>query len=500
MKPLSESDTVAEIDQGGGNPPPARGLRAALATPGLALAALLVVSLAIAAGAPLALASRNLTRVSLVRNELVATQQLQDITLALQGSLVSDLSGDLTANLLMVDALRAALRQVEAMDLPLDPETSNRVAQLHTILGSSDIVPGPVLVAGLSLVRDIAAARYGSQAALLREIQSNADSERRLAYWTLGVLLLLVVMGAWWIPRRLLRPVGEMTELLGRVAEGRTEPVAAAERHPLMAPVFSSYNQLVRRLGELEDEHRNREASLEKQVALVRRALLEQHRTLAEAERLAVVGTTAAGLAHDLRNPLAGVLAGLGNLRAETTDEESGRRLEILSSEVRRAVDLLNGYLASARHTPEPARPTDVAELVTELVDLAGGTVEGVQLSREVPHGLTCVLPRDRVRQALLNLIMNAVEATRDVGSRVVVSANRDDDWLDLTVSDDGRGFPIDFTAESIRPFSSTRAGGTGLGLAMVRRTVRDLGGSLELSNNDDGGARVRVRLPWRDA
>ncbi|MGD8321075.1 MAG: HAMP domain-containing sensor histidine kinase, partial [Gemmatimonadota bacterium] len=307
-------------------------------------------------------------------------------------------------------------------------------------------------------------------------------------------------LGAWWIPRRLVRPLGEMTDLLGRVAEGGTEPVPVSDRHPLMAPVFDSYNGLVRRLGELEEEHRTREASLEREVAGVKRALLEQHRTLAEAERLAVVGTTAAGLAHDLRNPLAGVLVGLGNLRAETDDEDAGHRLELLSSEVRRAVDLLNGYLASARHTPEPEQATDVGALVTELLGLLGGTAQGVEIRSDAPEELTCMLPRDRVRQALLNLILNGVEATRAVGTSVVVRARRHEEWLELEVIDDGPGFPDDFTADSIRPFSSFRAGGTGLGLAMVRRTARDLGGTLDISNQKDGGARVRVRIPWRPA
>ncbi len=374
------------------------------------------------------------------------------------------------------------------------------MAQLRSILQSTDIAPTQVLGAGLSLVHDIAAARYGSQAALLREIQINAVNERRLALWTLGGLLLVVLLGAWWIPRRLVRPLGEMTELLGRVAEGRTEPVADANRHPLTAPVFQSYNGLVRRLRELEAERRDREASLKREVARVRRALLEQHRTLAEAERMAVVGTTAAGLAHDLRNPLAGVLAGLGNLRAETTDEDTGRRVELLSSEVRRAVDLLNGYLASARHTPEPQRPTDVGELISELVELVGGTAEGIEILTAAPDDLVCLLPRDRVRQALLNLILNGVDATRGVGTAVWVRAEREDEWLQLTVADDGPGFPADFTANSIRPFASSRKEGTGLGLAMVRRTVKDLGGDLEISNREEGGARVLVRLPWRTA
>ncbi len=479
---------------------PAKGLRSALATPGLALGALLLLSLTIAAGAPLALASRNLSRVSLVGDELYATAQLQELTLALQGSLMSDFSGNLTANLLMVDALRAALQDVQSLGIPMDPETTDRIVQLRGVLRSARIVPTPVLVEGLTLVHDIAAARYGSQAALLREIRLNALSERRLAVWTLGGILLLVALGAWWIPRRLVRPLGEMTELLGRVAEGRNEPVPNVDRHPLTAPVFESYNGLVRRLGELEEEHRDREESLEREVARVRRALLEQHRTLAEAERLAVVGTTAAGLAHDLRNPLAGVLTGLGNLRAESEDADTERRIELLSSELRRAVDLLNGYLASARHTPEPERPTDVGRLVSELLELVGGTAEGVAIEVDARDELVCLLPRDRVRQALLNLILNGVEATRDVGTKVVVRAERNGEWLDLTVSDDGPGFPPNVTTDNIRPFSSTRVGGTGLGLAMVRRTVRDLGGSLGLSSSESGGARVLVRIPWRSA
>lgn len=479
---------------------PAKGLRSALATPGLVLGAVLIVSLTIAAGAPLALASRNLSRVSLVGDELLATAELQDLTLRLQGSLVSDLSGDLTANLLMVDALRSALGELDRMRLPLDAETADRVARLRALLRSTNLAPTPVLTAGLSLVYDIAAARYGSQAALLREIQANAVAERRLAYWMLGGLLLVVALGSWWVPRRLLRPLGEMTELLGSVAEGRTEPVTEVDRHPLTAPVFHSYNDLVRRLGELEAEHRDRERSLEREVAHIKTALLEQHRTLAEAERLAVVGTTAAGLAHDLRNPLAGVLAGLGNLHAESGDEDTGRRIELLSSEVRRAVDLLNGYLASARHTPEPDRPTDVGALVTDLLDLLGRSADGVEIRVDAPQGLTCMLPRDRVRQALLNLVLNGVSATRGVGTAVVVHAARDDDWLQLTVSDDGPGFPPDFSAERIRPFASSSAGGTGLGLAMVRRTVKDLGGTLEITDRPGGGALVRVRLPWRPA
>lgn len=480
---------------------PSTGLRRALAYPGMVLAATLVVSLAFAVGAPLVLASRNLSRLSLVNDELLATANLQGLTLQLQASMVSDFGGDITANFLMVDALRQALNQLDSMGLPLDPQTQTQLDRLRLILGQSATVPSQLLVAGLSLVRDIAAARYGSQQALLRSISSDAANERTVALWSVAVLVLLSGLGALWVRRSLVRPLEEMTELLGRVSAGSKEPVAVEERHPLMTPVFESYNGLVERLRELELEHQDREASLEGEVDRVTRALLEQHRTLADAERLAVVGTTAAGLAHELRNPLAGVLVGLGNLKAETPDPSAGDRLELLSSEVRRVVDLLNGYLASARHTPEPARPTDVGRLVGELVQLLGRrAADGVALQADAPADLVCELPRDRVRQALLNLILNGVEAVRGAGSKVVVGAERDADWLVLRVQDDGPGFPEGFTADTIRPFASARSGGTGLGLATVRRTVQDLGGNLELSNAEGGGARVVIRIPWRAA
>lgn len=480
---------------------PSTGLRRALAYPGMVLAATLLLSLAFAVAAPLVLASRNLSRLSLVNNELMATARLQGLTLQLQESMVSEFGGNVTVNYAMVSALRQALDQLSSMNVPMDPQTRAQLGKLRSILSRSNVVPAPLLAAGLSLVRDIAAARYGSQQALLRTIRTDAANERRLAVWSVAVLLLLATLGALWVRRSLLRPLGEMTELLGRVAAGSTEPVAEEKHHPLMAPVFQSYNGLVERLHELEVEHQTREASLESEVEAATGALLEQQRTLAEAERLAVVGATAAGLAHDLRNPLAGVLVGLGNLKAESADEATGQRLELLSSEVRRAVDLLNGYLASARHTPEPARPTDVGRLIDELVALLGRRAGGgVVLSASAPEGLVCELPRDRVRQALLNLVLNGVEATDGTGSSVTVGAARDGEWLELAVEDDGPGFPEGFSADTIRPFASSRSGGTGLGLATVRRTVLDLGGTLELSDAEGGGARVVVRIPWRNS
>ncbi|MCH2187326.1 ATP-binding protein, partial [Myxococcota bacterium] len=109
-------------------------------------------------------------------------------------------------------------------------------------------------------------------------------------------------------------------------------------------------------------------------------------------------------------------------------------------------------------------------------------------------------LPKERLRQALLNLILNSAQAIGDNPGHIVIEARELDSDLELIVTDDGTGFPDDILAAGIHPFRTTRAKGTGLGLATVRRFVRENGGEIELSNasaaGNRRGARVALLLP----
>ncbi|MGD8289418.1 MAG: ATP-binding protein, partial [Gemmatimonadota bacterium] len=228
-------------------------------------------------------------------------------------------------------------------------------------------------------------------------------------------------------------------------------------------------------------------------------AVIEQQQALARSERLAAVGETAAGVAHELRNPLAGAALALENLRKEVEQPELSSRLAAVSSEVDRAVRNLNDYLRSARHEPEPASETDVGELVTELAGLLRfQTPEGVTLRAEAEPGLSATLPRERLRQALTNLVLNAFAAMSAAGGEgeVVIAATHGSGRLLVSVEDEGPGFPDAVLQSGGRPFATSREGGTGLGLAIARRAARDLGGTLELYNREAGGAGARIELP----
>jgi two-component system NtrC family sensor kinase len=395
--------------------------------------------------------------------------------------------------------LRSELAAIRARQLDLRGMGSERIERVGELLAA----PGPD-AAGLEgaarlldeVVRDELAARRE----LLGRLHAEASTELETATGLFVALALLGLGGAWMVRRRVLHPLGDLRTMFQKLGGGEFSPIALQGVHPVLAPLFDNYNRLVTRLAELEAEHRSRAEDLQQEVQTAAEALLAQQRTVARAERLAAVGEMAAGLAHELRNPLAGVQMSLANLRRDLTDPQLAERLELAIAELDRLTRLLNHQLSASRHVPEPARPLQLRTLVEELIALLRYQVpDHVRLEAHVDEDLRCRLPRDRLRQALLNLVLNSVQALGDAEGRVQLHAQREGDRLVLVVTDDGPGFPPELVKGGGQAFLTRRAGGTGLGLAMVRRLAVDLGGELALDNLDPRGARVRLALPCDD-
>jgi signal transduction histidine kinase len=274
-----------------------------------------------------------------------------------------------------------------------------------------------------------------------------------------------------------------------------------ADVDPVLEPLIANYNHMVTRLARLEAEQQARQASLEAAVRVATRELLAHNRSLAQADRLAAVGEMAAGLAHELRNPLAGIQLALANMREELADAEMRARLERIGGELGRVTELMNGLLNQARLTPETAIPVHLASMAAEVLALASYQVPTeIVFEPDIPDDLRCLLPENRLRQALLNLALNAAQGM-DAGGTIQVSARRVEDTLSLSVSDQGPGFSEAMLRTGVRPFASTRTGGTGLGLASVRRLAQDLGGTIHLENvqlkkTPLRGGRVTLSLP----
>jgi signal transduction histidine kinase len=268
-----------------------------------------------------------------------------------------------------------------------------------------------------------------------------------------------------------------------------------------LRPLTENYNAMVARLAELEDEHARREQDLEVQVENVTRVLLEQQRRIGNTERLAAVGEMMARIAHELRNPLAGVKLACSNLRQDLEQQpaspEYRERIDVVAGEVDRIIALLNSLLDQSRHRPEAMRDITVKRAVSELIVLARYQIPvRIGIEQDISDEIVCRLPDALFRQALLNLLLNACQALGDGPGRIVIKAEPVDGFLKLSVCDDGPGFPGDLLESGIRSFVTHRSEGTGLGLSMVQRFVRAHGGTITLSNLDPHGACVTLELP----
>ena len=227
---------------------------------------------------------------------------------------------------------------------------------------------------------------------------------------------------------------------------------------------------------------------------------LRLERELAEKERLASLGRMAATVAHEIKNPLSAIKSIAQVMREdENLHKDYERDLGLIVGETDRLSQSVTQLLSFARRESPAAQPLSVDELVRSVVDLfrANAREQGIALNCEIK--LEAELSGKSVsalRDALSNLLLNALQAT-PAGGRVELAAATADGDLLISVQDSGAGVPPDLRERIWEPFFTTRQRGTGLGLAIVRKRVQEVGGSASLDVNRNGkGALFLLRLP----
>jgi two-component system, NtrC family, sensor histidine kinase PilS len=224
-------------------------------------------------------------------------------------------------------------------------------------------------------------------------------------------------------------------------------------------------------------------------------------------ERLAEMGRVAAGLAHELRNPVAAMSGSIELLRVGLhLDADEARLMDIVTREASRLNDLVTRFLDYARPAvPRPAA-TDLARLAGETLDVFGNDPAAVEV-RLVPElaPAPAWCDADQLRQVLWNLVVNGAQALQGrpaaVPSQLAVRTRTDPDgWARLEVEDNGPGIAPQDLPRLFTPFFTTKERGSGLGLATVLRIVDAHHGTVTAGPGDRGGARFVVRLPPRPA
>lgn len=459
--------------------------------------AIITVLLLTTIGIMVTMSWRSLHRLQPVHKHLTELNRLQQIRLALDEVLEPALAGKSTIDKKSIQRIENEINDVVVVNTYLDPNTPRLLSESLKALENNLQSPKEQLLASLTTIRAVLAAEYQAHDQLMGSVRSDTELEFKTATSTFIVIPLLAFGIMFLLRNHIFEPLNELATLMRLLARQDFKPAVSSTVGPLLKPLFDNYNHMVSRLAKLEQQNRTRQASLENQVRTATHALLEQQRELAAAERLAAVGELAAGLAHELRNPLAAMQVALNNLRQEIDNADHGERLALIVNELNRVTALLNGLLSQAQQEPERSVEIKVEGVVSELATLASYQIgENIQLQQHIPEDLKCRLPAGRLHQALLNLVLNAAQAIGDKDGVIEIAADHTDGQLVLSVSDDGPGFPPSMLHNGIRPFLSGRVGGTGLGLGIVQRFARDLGGEIKLSNREPHGATVTLNLP----
>ncbi len=226
----------------------------------------------------------------------------------------------------------------------------------------------------------------------------------------------------------------------------------------------------------------------------LRRLELQSRRS----ERLATVGELAAGVAHEIRNPLASISGSIELLRTAPQVSEDDRTLmNIVSREIQRLNVLIGDLLDYANPRPLQHVELDLGVMVRETVQVARAdqAFAAVQLTCEADE-LKITADPAKIRQVLWNLLRNASDAAATGGKHVRVEARATDEGAVITVEDDGPGIPKDKLARIFDPFFTTKQKGTGLGLAMCHTIVTDHGGRIDVESEPGKGTRMVVLLP----
>ncbi|HYP74973.1 MAG TPA: ATP-binding protein [Polyangiaceae bacterium] len=344
----------------------------------------------------------------------------------------------------------------------------------------------------------------GAVAAILRTDDSAARAAplvRLLGLYSSLVGLVLLVAAYFALTRLIVRPLDDLARAAERVATG-------ARRFSVPEGGARELAELGRNLHTMTEHLIREEEALRAKVDEVERAtvsLKQAQDRLIRSERLASVGRLAAGLAHEVGNPIAALL-GLEDLLLEggLSALEQHDFLQRMRKETERINRILRDLLQFAR--PGEAPPMvgeargDVAAAITDTVALIAPqkAMRDVELELSIPEGLPSVaLSDEQLVQLVLNLLLNAVDALAG-GGRVWVAARPQAGGVRLTVEDNGPGVALAVRDRLFEPFVTTKeiGKGTGLGLAVCRGLVEAVGGSIALDFGFSGGARFVVQLP----
>ena len=337
-----------------------------------------------------------------------------------------------------------------------------------------------------------------------------AESSRRMIAYTACGLVLIAVVSWFFVWEVVARPVKALQRGTERLAEGDLGYEIEVKYSDEMGDLARSFNQMSRQLKAEHTENVAWTSTLEQRVEQKTRELKRAHEHALHTEKMASIGRMAAVLAHEINNPLSGILTYAKLLRKyvdHADNGESRRReirdsLDLIASESRRCGDLVKNLLTFSRTTPMNLQPTNLNQVIEQALRLVQHQLElsGIHVEEQLEPGLP-LIPCDgaQIEQVLLALLMNAIDAMPQGGNLWISSAwSSEANQVRIVVRDDGAGIPPEILPRIFEPFLTTKetGRGVGLGLAISHSILERHNGTITVHSEAGRGTTFTVTLP----
>jgi two-component system NtrC family sensor kinase len=330
---------------------------------------------------------------------------------------------------------------------------------------------------------------------------------------SLGFVILAAVLVSILVQRVVYRPLADLKDGAARLADGdlgQHIPVRSDDELGQLAEAFNSMTAALRKSrSELEDWGHTLEHKVEEATVQLHKAQAEAARS----EKLASVGLLAAGIAHELNNPLTGVLTFSHLVRKQLPDESpEAEDLDLVIQETKRCAAIIRRLLDFAREKTPEKKYVDINRVICETTQLIeqSAQVADIEIATELDESLPAVwIDEDLVKQVIMNVLVNAQHAV-DEGGTILVrtrkasryptgdSSGEQISMLEITVRDSGCGIPEENLQKIFDPFFTTKGvgKGTGLGLSVSHGTIEAHGGQIEVESTVGEGTEFRIYLP----
>ena len=342
----------------------------------------------------------------------------------------------------------------------------------------------------------------------LERLDADTEAFRRRAVGAAAVAAVLLGLLIWWIARRqLVRPVAALFHATRRVARDQLEAVIPITWSGELGALASSFNDMTASLRQARSEVDALMSGLEQQVQERTKALRAAQDQLVRSEKLSSLGRLSASIAHEINNPLAGILTFaklMVRTLAQGEPDEATRRslvknLLLVQRETERCTAIVRNLLDFARERPLSVKDVDLNAVVEEALQLLANPLSLNDVHLEKALGTLPLVKADfgQLRQAFVNVVMNACEAVPRGGHlRVETRVVEGGGFAEISFEDDGPGIPQETLSRIFDPFFTTKEKGTGLGLSVVYGIVERHGGTIDIRSEPGKGTRMAIRIP----